>query len=79
MFLFLGVSGFMVEAVRIANIGRPAWERWSFVGYALSSLLKGHRIALYQWLWVGHVGAYFADREVYVRRVSSFFAGALGG
>jgi Fe-S oxidoreductase/nitrate reductase gamma subunit len=59
MFLFLGVSGFVVEGVRIANIGRPAWERWSFVGYAFSSLFKGHHVALYQWLWVGHVGAFF--------------------
>src|SRR5207248_3369834 len=59
MFLFLGVSGFMVEAVRIANVGRPGWERWSFVGYSLSSLFKGHHVALYQWLWVGHVAAFF--------------------
>jgi fermentation-respiration switch protein FrsA (DUF1100 family) len=28
---------------------------------------------------VGHVGAYFADRPEYVRRVTAFFSDALGG
>src|SRR5207237_8828049 len=39
-FLAIGVTGFFTEAIRIALVGRPAFEKWSFVGYPLSSLIK---------------------------------------
>src|SRR4051794_25930650 len=38
-FLVIGVSGFVTEALRIALAGRPAFEKWSFVGYPLSGLV----------------------------------------
>lgn len=37
--LFLGASGFLLEALRIA-INRPSFEIWSPVGYLLSSILR---------------------------------------
>ena len=39
-FLVLGVTGFFTEAVRIALVGRPAFEKWSFIGYPLSGIVK---------------------------------------
>jgi Fe-S oxidoreductase/nitrate reductase gamma subunit len=63
-FLVIGVTGFFTEAVRIALVGRPAFEKWSFVGYPLSNVVKdwapnslrdGHR-----WLWAAHVIAFLA-------------------
>ena len=36
MFLAIGVTGFVTEAFRIALMGRPDFEKWSFVGYPLS-------------------------------------------
>ena len=36
-FLIIGVTGFFTEAARIALVGRPAFEKWSFVGYPLSA------------------------------------------
>ena len=30
-FVIIGLTGFFVEAVRIAVVGRPAFEKWSFV------------------------------------------------
>ena len=62
--LAIGVGGFLVEGARIALVGRPGFERWSFVGWALSwpirnwshaSLQTAHR-----WLWVVHVSTFFA-------------------
>ena len=62
--LAIGVGGFLVEGARIALVGRPRFERWSFVGWALSwpirnwshaSLQTAHR-----WLWVVHVSTFFA-------------------
>src|SRR5436190_11562835 len=32
LFLVLGVTGFLAEAFRIAFLGRPDFEKWSFVG-----------------------------------------------
>lgn len=34
----IGGSGFLLEGSRIALSGFPAWERWSFIGYALAGL-----------------------------------------
>ena len=37
----IGVTGFGAEVFRIALDGRPTFEKWSFVGYPLSSLVDG--------------------------------------
>ena len=61
-FLLLGVSGFMAEAYRIALVGRPDFERWSFVGYPLSMLMDGtgDLAGWHQIWWIAHVGSFFA-------------------
>src|SRR5258706_1761285 len=40
-FFVIGVSGFFAEAFRIAEIQRPSYEKWSFVGYPLSRAVNG--------------------------------------
>ena len=63
-FLVIGVTGFFTEAVRIALVARPAFEKWSFVGYPLSDLVKTwapHTLSnTHRWLWVVHVAAFLA-------------------
>ena len=60
----LGASGLLVEALRIALDGRPAFERWSVVGYPLSALFDGTgQGALSAWhlaAWTTHVVAFVA-------------------
>ncbi|HEX7167031.1 MAG TPA: heterodisulfide reductase-related iron-sulfur binding cluster, partial [Acidimicrobiales bacterium] len=61
-FFILGVTGFLAEGARIAIDGRPEFERWSFIGYPLSSLFDGLG-SLHGWhqvLWTVHVLAFFA-------------------
>jgi Fe-S oxidoreductase/nitrate reductase gamma subunit len=55
--LFLGVSGFMAEAYRIAETGMPDFERWSVVGYPIASLLEGgsNLSGWFQFWWIAHV------------------------
>ncbi len=54
---FLGVSGFMAEAYRIANSGMPSFEKWSFVGYPIALLVENNaNVAGWQQIWwVAHV------------------------
>ena len=63
-FLVIGLTGFFVEAVRIALVGRPAFEKWSFVSYPLSGLMStwsaGTLRELHRWLWGVHVVAFLA-------------------
>ena len=40
-FALIGVSGFFVEALRIAKIDSPGYEKWSFIGYPLSQFFDG--------------------------------------
>ncbi len=60
----LGLTGLLAEAARIALAGQPDFERWSFVGYPLSSLFRNstYRLvnpgAVHQGLWVAHVVAF---------------------
>jgi Fe-S oxidoreductase len=52
----IGVTGFMVEAARIA-VTRPPFEAWSFVGFALARVLDGAGVAgppLHRALWGLH-------------------------
>jgi Fe-S oxidoreductase/nitrate reductase gamma subunit len=61
-FFVIGASGFFAEAFRIAAIGQPSYEKWSFVGYPLSKLFDGLAPdTLEQWhqiSWVTHVVAF---------------------
>jgi Fe-S oxidoreductase/nitrate reductase gamma subunit len=58
-FLLIGVSGFFAEAFRIAAIGQPTYEKWSFIGYPLSKLFDGLAIdnldRWHQIMWSLHV------------------------
>ncbi len=63
-FFIIGVTGFFVEAARIAWEGQPHYERWSFVGYPLSKLIDTwsvHSLEItHRWLWGIHVVAFLA-------------------
>jgi Fe-S oxidoreductase/nitrate reductase gamma subunit len=60
--LVLGLTGFLVEAARIAVQGRPAFEQWSFVGYVLAGLIDTWSSPtlenLHRWLWGVHVTSF---------------------
>ena len=61
-FGIIGVSGHLAEAMRIALDGRPTFERWSVVGYPLSSLFDGLGAGVlstwHQAAWTVHVVAF---------------------
>ncbi|MBO0692094.1 MAG: (Fe-S)-binding protein [Acidimicrobiaceae bacterium] len=61
-FAWIGVSGPLVQAVRIAGAGRPGFEAWGYLGYWLSwffrNLSPGALQATHQALWVAHVGGF---------------------
>jgi Fe-S oxidoreductase len=68
-FLAIAVTGFTTEALRIAalrgEVGAAAnFEKWSFVGWGLSSIVDGWRLAtltdLHRWSWSVHVIAFLA-------------------
>ena len=51
----IGLTGLFVEAARISLIGRPDWEVFSYVGYALSYLVPhDHASGWYQVFWATH-------------------------
>jgi len=56
----IGITGIAVEAARIADVGRPAFEQWSFLGYAASYLIPGAAAGTHQVLWVAHVASFVA-------------------
>jgi Fe-S oxidoreductase len=62
VFLLIGVSGFFAEAFRIAFEGRPDHEKWSFIGYPLSYLVRNVESAhgWQQAWWLVHVLGFFA-------------------
>jgi Fe-S oxidoreductase/nitrate reductase gamma subunit len=61
-FLVIGLTGFFVEAVRIAAENKPAFEKWSYVGYGLANLIDTwpthSLLLLHRWLWGIHVVAF---------------------
>lgn len=62
LLLLLGVTGFVLEAGRIANAPQP-WDSWSFVGFALSKLLGSMSADAYRLIWWFHmvwVAVFFA-------------------
>jgi Fe-S oxidoreductase/nitrate reductase gamma subunit len=61
-FLVIGLTGFFVEAARIALEHKPVFEKWSFVGYPLAGLIDTWSVNTlqntHQWLWGIHVVAF---------------------
>jgi Fe-S oxidoreductase/nitrate reductase gamma subunit len=59
--LAIAVTGFGAEVWRIALQGRPDFERWSFIGYPLSGLIKGNGnlAGTHQIWWIAHVSSFF--------------------
>ncbi|GAC1539089.1 MAG: heterodisulfide reductase-related iron-sulfur binding cluster [Acidimicrobiales bacterium] len=59
----IGITGLATQMFRIALIGRPGFEKWGYVAYRASWLVKGFsRSDLSTWhqsLWVVHVLAFF--------------------
>src|SRR5579862_2333237 len=59
----IGLTGLAVQAVRIAYIGRPSFEKWDFIGYPVSWLFRNTIPSdlshIHQVLWGVHVGAFF--------------------
>lgn len=56
--LFILVTGFFVEAARIASTN-PEWAKWSFAGYALSGLCSENSVFWHRILWLVHIVASF--------------------
>ncbi|NIR36766.1 MAG: iron-sulfur protein, partial [Actinobacteria bacterium] len=67
VFLAIGVTGFGAEAFRIAHDGTPGFEKWSFIGYPLATLvdsgdnLFANNVAgWHQAWWIAHVVSFIA-------------------
>jgi Fe-S oxidoreductase/nitrate reductase gamma subunit len=61
LLLFIGVSGLITEAARIALAGRPDFEIFSFVGLPLSYLVPETAAAVvHQMAWITHAAAFLA-------------------
>ena len=58
LFLLI-VTGFVLEALRIsATVPTPEWERWSFIGFGIASVLGMEKVSLLPWhkgVWWFHV------------------------
>ena len=63
-FFAVGVTGFGAEMFRIAEEGMPDYEKWSFIGYPLATLVDGWSAdslsTWHQWMWVVHVASFVA-------------------
>ena len=59
-FLAIGVTGFGTEAFRIALEGEPSYEKWSVIGYPLSTLVdgSGSLAGWHQGWWIAHVASF---------------------
>ncbi len=57
-FLLIGLTGFLVEGLRIADVGRPSFEKWSVVGWEISGIVDGWSEStiqtVHQWTWGVH-------------------------
>ncbi|MGH8999103.1 MAG: heterodisulfide reductase-related iron-sulfur binding cluster [Acidimicrobiia bacterium] len=62
--LLLAVTGFLTEGLRIAEAGRPGFEKWSFVGWPISAAVDGWSEstvdATHQVIWVVHFASFLA-------------------
>ena len=61
-FALIAITGYTTEMARIALADRPAFERWSFIGFPLSGLIRdnAHLAAIHQTSWVVHVLGFVA-------------------
>ena len=63
-FLVIGLTGFLTEGFRIAYEGRPAFESWSFVGYAIAGVIDGWAFEtlrdVHRTMWLVHFAAFTA-------------------
>lgn len=62
LLMTLGITGFILEAGRIANDPKP-WDHWSWVGYGLAQIMGSASPALYKGIWWFHmvwVAVFFA-------------------
>jgi Fe-S oxidoreductase/nitrate reductase gamma subunit len=55
--LAIGVTGYLAEMFRIAEEGLPDFEKWSFIGYPLATLVDGMSglAGWHQAFWIIHV------------------------
>ncbi len=62
VFLAIGITGFGAEAFRIALNGTPEFEKWSFIGYPLATLVDGSDslAGWHQAWWIAHVVSFIA-------------------
>ncbi len=64
VFAAIGITGFLAEGMRIAEVEAPSYEKWSFIGYPLSQLFDGlSTTSLERWhqiLWAAHVVSFLA-------------------
>jgi Fe-S oxidoreductase/nitrate reductase gamma subunit len=60
--LSIAVTGFLTEGYRIAEVGTPEWEKWSFVGYPIALLVgdTSHLAGWHQFWWIAHVLTFVA-------------------
>ncbi|MGB0113424.1 MAG: heterodisulfide reductase-related iron-sulfur binding cluster, partial [Ilumatobacteraceae bacterium] len=56
----LAVTGFLAEGWRIALMGTPEWEKWSFVGYPIALAVEnmGNLAGTHQAWWLLHVASF---------------------
>jgi Fe-S oxidoreductase/nitrate reductase gamma subunit len=55
----MGLTGLLTESARIALVGRPDFEVWSFVGYPLSALISESSAgSLHRAFWIVHVASF---------------------
>ncbi|MDQ3944894.1 MAG: heterodisulfide reductase-related iron-sulfur binding cluster [Actinomycetota bacterium] len=63
-FALIGVTGFLTEGLRIAEGGRPGFERWSVVGWPISAAVDGWSAGTlevaHQVLWAVHFLGFLA-------------------
>jgi Fe-S oxidoreductase/nitrate reductase gamma subunit len=64
VFFTIGLTGFLAEGFRIAEMGSPSHEKWSFIGYPIaqifSGMSEGNLSTWHQIMWVAHVVAFAA-------------------
>ena len=62
VFAAIGITGFGAEMFRIAVDGTPDFEKWSFIGYPLATLVEGsdNIAGWHQAWWIAHVLSFIA-------------------
>ena len=61
-FLAISITGYGAEMFRIALEGMPDYERWSFIGYPLATLVENNAslAGWHQFWWIAHVISFIA-------------------